>query len=262
MSTVFWVATIVMALLAFSFIAMPLIRNNRRFGLAGIGVALPIFAAGLYWFVGSPQAASVDAPAHQSMQSKPGTVSPASKSVGSVASLVDALAARLKENPDDGKSWLLLARSYKHLKRFPEAIAAYENAVALDQYDEELASLSGSPASADSAGAQVFGNLALSERAKAIVLPTDTVFIFARAVGGPPMPVAVLQRPVSDLPLDFLLNDSQAMSADMKLSNYEQVIVTARISRSGVATDALQGLEAKSETVIVAENRHLNLVIK
>ena len=76
------------------------------------------------------------------------------------------------------------------------------------------------------------------------------------------MPVAVLQRPVSDLPLDFLLNDSQAMSADMKLSNYEQVTVTARISRSGVATEALQGLEAKSEVVVVAENPHLNLIIE
>ena len=262
MTAVFWAATIVMALLAFSFVAMPLIRNNRRFGLAGFAVALPIFAAGLYGFVGSPQAASVDVPARQSMQGKPSAAASAPKSVGSVASMVDGLVARLKQSPDDGKSWLLLARSYKHLKRIPEAQEAYENAVALGQYDEELATLSGLPAAAEPAGAQVFGNLALSERSEAIVLPTDTVFIFARAVGGPPMPVAVLQRPVSDLPLDFLLNDSQAMSADMKLSNYEQVIVTARISRSGVATDALQGLEAKTEAVIVAENRHLNLIIE
>jgi len=114
----------------------------------------------------------------------------------------------------------------------------------------------------ESSAAQIFGNLQLSERSKDIVLPTDTVFIFARAVDGPPMPVAVLQRPVSDLPLDFLLNDSQAMSAAAKLSNFEQVVVTARISRSGIATDALQNLEAKSEPVVVAENRHLNLIIE
>ena len=262
MTAVFWATTIVMAFLAFSFIAMPLVRNNRRFGLAGIAVALPLFAAGLYGFVGSPQAASGDVPAHQSVQGKPGAASSAPKSVGSVSSMLDGLAARLKEHPDDGKSWLLLARSYKHLKRIPEAQEAYENAVALGQYDEELAALSGSRASAESAGAQISGNLQLSERSREIVLPTDTVFVFARAVGGPPMPVAVLQRPVSDLPLDFLLNDSQAMSADMKLSNFEQAIVTARISRSGVATDALQGLEAKSETIVVAENRHLNLIIE
>jgi tetratricopeptide (TPR) repeat protein len=259
MSAVFWAATIVMTLLAFTFVTMPLIENNRRFPLVGIAAALPIFAASLYWFVGSPQAAGVDIQEHSS---KPAVAAQQKKSVGSVASMIGGLAARLKDNPDDGKSWLLLARSYKHLNRLPEALDAYQHAVALGEYDGDLAALSGSPSSGDLAIAQVFGNVRLSERSKKIVLPTDTVFIFARAVGGPPMPVAVLQRPVSDLPLDFLLNDSQAMSADMKLSSYEQVIVTARISRSGVASDALQGLEAISGVIVVAENRHLKLTIE
>jgi len=262
LSTVFWVTSIVMALLAFSFVAMPLIKNNRRFGLVGVAVALPVFAAGLYWFVGSPQATSIDALTRMPIRSKPNAAASNPESVASVASMVDGLAARLRDNPDDGKSWLLLARSYNHLNRVAEAHEAYKNAVSLGEHDEDLATLTESRASAESARAQVFGNLQLSDRSKAIVLPTDTVFIFARAIGGPPMPVAVLQRPVSDLPLDFLLNDSQAMSADMKLSNYEQVTVTARISRSGVATEALQGLEAKSEVVVVAENPHLNLIIE
>ncbi len=260
--TVFWVTTIVMALLAFSFVATPFIRNNHRFGPLGIAIALPIFAAGLYWFVGSPQAANYEAPARPPMQGKTNAASSTARSVDSVASMVDGLAERLKQNPDDSKSWLLLARSYKHLQRMPEALEAYENAVALGEYDDDLATMPGALTSADSATAQIFGNLKLSERSQDIVLPTDTVFIFARAVAGPPMPVAVLQRPVSDLPLDFLLSDSQAMSADAKLSNYEQVIVTARISRSGVASDALQGLEAKSEVITVAENPQLNLTIE
>jgi hypothetical protein len=257
-----WVATIVMALLAFSFVATPLIKNNRRFGLVGLAVALPMFAAGLYWFVGSPQVANYDGPARPTMQDKTSTASSTAQSVGSVASMVDGLAARLKQNPDDGKSWLLLARSYKHLKRNLEATAAYEHAASLGQHDEELAAMVGSPESYASGGAQIFGHLVLSDRSNEIVLPTDTVFIFARAVGGPPMPVAALQRPVSDLPLDFLLNDSQAMSADARLSNYEQVVVTARVSRSGTATEALQGLEAESDVITVAENQHLKLTIE
>jgi cytochrome c-type biogenesis protein CcmH len=118
------------------------------------------------------------------------------------------------------------------------------------------------PTAAATSTAQILGNVQLSDKSREIVLPTDTVFIFARAVDGPPMPVAVLQRPASDLPLDFLLNDSQAMSDAAKLSNHEQVTVTARISRSGIATDALKNLEAKSEPVIVAENRRLNLIIE
>jgi hypothetical protein len=262
MSAVFWVATIVMALLAFSFVATPLIKNNRRFGLAGLAVALPMFAAGMYWFVGSPQAANYKPPARPSVQGETGTASSTARPVGSVASMVDGLSERLQQDPDDGKGWLLLARSYNHLKRIPEARDAYKNAVALGEYDEELANLSGLTDSETVSGAQIFGNLSLSERSREILQPTDTVFIFARAVGGPTMPVAVLQRPVSDLPLDFLLNDSQAMSDDARLSNHEQVIVTARISRSGVATDALQGLEAESEVITVADNRHLNLTIE
>jgi len=184
-----------------------------------------------------------------------------STSVGSVASMVEGLAARLETNPNDGKSWLLLAKSYHHLKRFPEARDAYARAAALGEYDESLASYFDAPVAEDT-GARIFGNVKLSERSMAIVQPTDTVFVFARAVDGPPMPVAVLQRPVSELPLDFLLNDSQAMSADLKLSNFEQVVVTARVSRSGVATDALQDLEAKSGIIVLADNEHLDLIIE
>ena len=259
MSALFWVVTLVMALLAASFVAMPLAQDKRRAGVAGIAIALPVFSVGLYGFVGSPQAAGVDIQEHAS---KSTVAAPQKKSVGSVASMIDGLSTRLKDNPDDGKSWLLLARSYNHLQRVPDAIDAYQHAVALGEYDADLAALTGSKSSGDLAVAQVFGNVRLSERSTQIVLPTDTVFIFARAVGGPPMPVAVLQRPASDLPLDFLLADSQAISAEAKLSDYEQVVVTARVSRSGVATDALQGLQAKSDVIVVAENRHLNLIIE
>ena len=259
MSALFWVAALVMAVLAVSFVAMPLVQHKRRPGLVGIAIALPVFAIGLYVFVGSPQAAGIDVQEHAS---KAAVAVPQKKSVGSVASMIDGLSARLKDNPDDGKSWLLLARSYNHLQQIPNAIDAYQHAVALGEYNADLAALTGSPASGDLAAAQIFGNVRLSERSREVVLPTDTLFIFARNVDGPSMPLAVLQRPVSDLPLDFLLNDSQAMSTETKLSNYEQVIVTARISRSGVATEALQDLEAKSDVLVVAENRHLNLIIE
>lgn len=262
MSAVFWVATIIMGLLAIGFVALPLIADNRRTGLAVIALAMPPFAVGLYGVVGSPQAAVFDAPSRTATPANTAASSSSNEPVGSVASMVDGLATRLQQNSNDGKSWLLLAQSYKHLKRMPEARDAYQHAAALGEYDEELAALSGLQDIATESGPQIFGNVQLSEQSREIVLPTDTVFIFARAVDGPPMPVAVLQRPVSDLPLDFLLNDSQAMSADKKLSNYERVIVTARISRSGVATDALQELEAKSEIIVVAENRHLNLTIE
>ena len=255
----FLAASMAMGFSAFGFIAAPLLKNNRGLELAVAAIAVPLFSASMYLAVGSPQAAGIEPTTDGS---KPAVAASRNKTVGSVAGMVDGLAARLKDNPDDGKSWLLLARYYQHLDSMAEAKEAYEHAQSLGEYDEALTAISGLPTAAATSTAQILGNVQLSDKSKEIVLPTDTVFIFARAVDGPPMPVAVLQRPASDLPLDFLLNDSQAMSDAAKLSNHEQVTVTARISRSGIATDALKNLEAKSEPVIVAENRRLNLIIE
>ncbi len=73
---------------------------------------------------------------------------------------------------------------------------------------------------------------ALSEQ----VQPTDTVFVFARAVSGPPMPLAVKRLTVADLPATVSLSDADAMTPQLRLSNFEQVRLFARISRDGNAT--------------------------
>ena len=134
----FWIATIVMAVLAFGFVAAPLTGAKRRAEVVGTAIALPLFAASMYWLIGSPHAAALASSVEPSTPTQHHKASSSSKSVGSVASMVDALADRLTENPDDGKSWLLLARSYQHLNRLPEAEEAYRIAVSLGQYDETL----------------------------------------------------------------------------------------------------------------------------
>jgi cytochrome c-type biogenesis protein CcmH len=90
-------------------------------------------------------------------------------------------------------------------------------------------------ASATSAGT-VSGVLRLDPALAGRVAPDDTVFIFARPAQGPRMPLAVLRRKASELPINFMLDDSTAMSKELRLSGFEQVIVGARISRSGNAT--------------------------
>ena len=88
---------------------------------------------------------------------------------------------------------------------------------------------------AAAAGAATSGVVQLADALKGKVAPTDTVFIFARAAQGPRMPLAILKRQAGELPISFSLDDSTAMSPEMKLSKFSSVVVGARISRSGNA---------------------------
>lgn len=59
--------------------------------------------------------------------------------IASVASLVSGLEERLRQEPDDGKGWLLLAKTYRHLGRMDEAREAYRKAEALGSSDATVA---------------------------------------------------------------------------------------------------------------------------
>jgi cytochrome c-type biogenesis protein CcmH len=264
---------------------------------------------------------------------------------------------RLAKNPKD---WWMLARSYTELKRYPEAIAAYEHLVVLvpnepqiwanyadvyamahgqtlqnaevtkllnkaleldannttalalsgsaamersdyataitrwqtliDQLEpnapdvqvyrggikqaivllaaqpggkEKLAELSSNKApekSETNSAAAITGNVSLSPALAGKVAPTDIVFILARATQGPKMPLAVLRKQVKDLPLKFTLDDSMAMQPQLKLSGFPQVVVVARVSKSGTPmaqSGDLQGLTG----AIKPGTTNLNIVI-
>lgn len=76
----------------------------------------------------------------------------------------------------------------------------------------------------------------LAADVKARALPTDSVFIFARAVSGPPAPLAAKRVTVADLPVTVELGDADAMIPQLKLSNFPEVQLVARISRAGQPT--------------------------
>ena len=93
------------------------------------------------------------------------------------------------------------------------------------------------------------GIVRLSPDLMAKVRPTDTVFVFARAVDGSRLPLAIQRAKVSDLPLRFRLDDSSAMSPQTRLSGAANVRVEARVSRSGDATPAAGDPIGSSEPV-------------
>ena len=67
-------------------------------------------------------------------------------------------------------------------------------------------------------------------------LPASTpVFVYAKASNGPPMPLAVTRRTLGDIPFTVTLSDDDAMIPAMRLSQFAQIDVGARISRSGDA---------------------------
>lgn len=73
----------------------------------------------------------------------------------------------------------------------------------------------------------------LASELKGKVQPGDSVFIFARATSGPPAPLAAKRLTVADLPVTVELGDADAMMPQLKLSNFPEVQLVARISRAG-----------------------------
>lgn len=280
---------------------------------------LPALAIVTYAQVGRPQA--FDAAA----------TPPSAADAGSGIDMnqaVAGLAAKLAQDPDDGKGWALLGRAYQSMQKSEQAIDAFKRArellpddpdlmadyaqalvmaggkdfsgeprqlldraltiqpdnqralwlrgVAENQAGEHAASVAtwthllgllppdspvaasvqaqidealskaGLPAVAASAQStpqtddssvanapRLTVSVSVDPSIAAQVEPSMSVFVFARAVNGPPMPLAIQRLTVSQLPTTLTLDDSNGMLPNMKLSDFPQVVIGARISRSG-----------------------------
>jgi cytochrome c-type biogenesis protein CcmH len=282
-----------------------------------------------------------------------------SPSEASIDEMVAKLAARLQEQPDDLKGWVMLARTYSILKRYSEAEAAYENVLrlggenagVLTDYADAMAMANGGrftdqtgalltraleldpgnvkglwlaghwknqsgehaealrywqqaaaklpPGSEDAtviaqqisdvqeqlgitaeptpavatttaaagttadpvSGAALSVHVALAPELTAATAAEDTVFIYARATQGPRMPLAIVRKQVKDLPVTVTLDDSQAMMPAMKLSNFEQVVVGARISKSGNAMPQSGDLQGSMSPVATQTTEKIQITI-
>ena len=276
-----------------------------------------------------------------------------------VAEMAAGLAARLEKEPDNAQGWVVLAHTYYAMKRFPDAVKAYERAAALMPDNADLLadyadalgatqqSLLGKPlelvnralaadpnqwkalalagtvafdrkdfkqavaywerlqqvlppesemsrsvassiaeakelggittttaaapvtppraavaapapapapapaaaAKASLPGTTIAGSVSLSPALAKNASPDDAVFIFARPAQGPKMPLAVLRKTVKELPATFSLDDSMAMAPEMKLSNFPEIVIGARVAKSGNAAPQSGDLEGFSKPV-------------
>lgn len=156
----------------------------------------------------------------------------------------------LQTDPAEVTSLGLLGIAAYEAGRFEEAIGFWERLVAvLPEQDpsrqaiqggiararERLAAPPDAPPAAAATG-QLRVKVDLAAALKDKVQPSDSVFVFARAASGPPMPLAVKRLTVADLPTEVSLSDSDAMMPQLKISGFEQVQLVARISRSGNAS--------------------------
>ena len=143
MTILFWGLTTIMLGAAIGFVALPLKAAKLSAGTPATLaiITLPLSACGLYFLLGSPGLESAAAnPAYDAgnYSQAPPSNARLSGSLGSVASLVDGLRARLQREPDDAGGWLLLARSYQHLSQHDDALAAYARAQSLGTADVEF----------------------------------------------------------------------------------------------------------------------------
>lgn len=307
-------------------------------------IAVPAIAFGMYAAVGNPKATD---PA----VSKPVT----GMTEHDVAAMVDKLAAKVRERPDDAQGWSLLARSMAALGRFNEAVEAYEhlakiapgNADVLADWADALGmaqgqSLAGHPrdlieqalridpthrkalalagtaamdagdypaaakywetlaaqmppgsqdeqqvraiigevrdkakaagkplpeapvqvakAKAAAPAQSVTGSVSIAPQIAAKLTGTETLFIFAKAEGGSPVPLAIVRASARELPLKFALDDSQSMAPGANISSAQALRVEARISKAGTAMPQPGDLEGRS-VVVKPGARGVNVVI-
>ena len=342
--------------------APPTAAGQGRWAAIALSVVLPLAAVGLYLKLGTPQSVAPEMAATDAAQAdRPGAPF---RLADKIREMAEKLAERLKQQPNDGEGWSMLARSYRVLGQFKEASDAYQHAVKLVPGDAQLyadyadavgmaqgqvlegepmrlieqalkldpnnikalalagtaaydkkdfnaaagywqkalklsppdseftqslqASLEDAKAQAGggaqaqnlpnimpdqasqtaaapaASGASLSGKVSVAPALAAKVSPNDTLFIYARSESGPPMPLAIVKRMASELPVSFTLDDSSAMTPNLRLSNFPKVMVMARVSKSGNAMPQSGDLEGSIGPVATGSSKlsiNINRVI-
>lgn len=122
-------------------------------------------------------------------------------------------------------------------------------------------SSAGATSSGDAKGPALQVKIALAPALKAKLASGETLFVYACAENGPPMPLAVARLDAAQLPTTVTLTDAMSMMPTMKLSSVQRVFVGARISRSGEAVAQTGDLEGNGGVVDVRSKTPITITI-
>jgi len=164
----------------------------------------------------------------------------------------------LKLEPRQPKALAMAAAEAFDRKDYPSAIGYWERLRAVLPPETELAksidvniaearTLGKSGPLQKKAAGSIMGTVRLGASLASKAASGETVFVFARAADNKGPPLAVIQLKVSELPAKFTLDDSRAMTPQRKLSDAKQVVVGARVSKSGRPTASKGDLEGLSK---------------
>ncbi|MGR9088638.1 MAG: c-type cytochrome biogenesis protein CcmI [Gammaproteobacteria bacterium] len=142
-----------------------------------------------------------------------------------------------------------------------EARKEMQNAIADLSGHAQSASTTKSPKETKTASAGISVEVSLAPELQTAASPGDTVFVYAQALAGPKMPLAITRRQVGELPVKIVLDDSMAMMPAMKLTHFAEVKLLARVSKSGQAVSQPGDLIGTIEKVAVSDSAGHKIVI-
>ena len=192
----------------------------------------------------------------------------------------ELLERAVQQEPDNQRAlWLLgisdfqqdryadAAATWRRLQPLLEPGSSVAKAVAQQIAAADARAGGSTPAPATSAaadaptGPKLPVKVSLAPALKGKLQPGDTLFVYARAEQGPPMPLAVARLDAAHLPTTVELTDAMAMAPSMKLSSVPRVFVGARISHSGQAIGQAGDLEGDAGVVPVDRREPVAVLI-
>jgi hypothetical protein len=282
-----WFAAGLLTALAASFALWPLFpqvgkpRTMRAFNWSAWGVLIVAVPALIFFaWHGDPNRLST-APVAAVASNTASAAATTGHGPDSMDVMLARLERRLRGGGGTAADWELLAQTYEFLGRTADASAARGRHVVASptatprnaaggQWSADLvaqvmdfssSTSSPTPAGASAAPVQVIGEVTIAESLKSKVPAGLTLFIVAKSINAPGVPVAVVRMQTGQWPLKFRLDDSLAMVPGKKLSTAGPVTVEARVSQHGTATSQAGDMQSAPADVDPRSGNSVHLVI-